>query len=105
VLFRNKALDPKLTRLYWLVALWTLAFPLIANSWGWIFTEMGRQPWVVYGLLKTDAAGSPSVSAAFVLVTLIGFTLIYSVLAVVDVVLLARFGKAGPEAVEPVHAY
>ncbi len=44
VLLPKKALGPKLTRLYWLAAIWTLGFPLIANSWGWIFTEMGRQP-------------------------------------------------------------
>jgi cytochrome bd ubiquinol oxidase subunit I len=97
----------RLERARWFhrAAPWAIALPVAANLLGWTFAEMGRQPWVVYGLLKTDAAGSPSVSAAFVLVTLIGFTLIYSVLAVVDVVLLARFGKAGPEAVEPVHAY
>jgi cytochrome bd ubiquinol oxidase subunit I len=87
------------------LAPWAMALPVGANLLGWTFAEMGRQPWVVYGLLKTDAAGSPSVSAAFVLVTLLGFTAIYGVLAVVDVLLLARFGKAGPEAVEPEHAY
>ncbi len=58
VLFRQP-LSPKLTRIYWRVALWTLAFPLIASSWGWIFTEMGRQPWVVYGVLRTRDAVSP----------------------------------------------
>ena len=55
--------------------------PFLANSAGWVFTEMGRQPWVVFGMLKTDDAGSPSVSTAEVLITLIGFTLLYGVLA------------------------
>lgn len=59
VLFRNKALSTRLTGWYWFIAIWTLGFPLIANSWGWIFTEMGRQPWVVYGVLRTSDAVSP----------------------------------------------
>ena len=57
------------------------ALPFLANSAGWIFTEMGRQPWVVFGLLQTGDAGSPAVSVAEVLITLIGFTLLYGVLA------------------------
>jgi cytochrome d ubiquinol oxidase subunit I len=59
------------------------ALPFIANSMGWIFTEMGRQPWVVFGMLKTSDAGSPAVSTAEVLITLIGFTLLYAVLALI----------------------
>jgi cytochrome d ubiquinol oxidase subunit I len=59
------------------------ALPFIANSMGWIFTEMGRQPWVVFGMLKTSDAGSPAVSTAEVLITLIGFTLLYAVLAII----------------------
>ncbi|MGW2518752.1 cytochrome ubiquinol oxidase subunit I [Streptomyces sp. NPDC001617] len=96
VLFRNKALSPKLGRLYWLVAIWTLGFPLIANSWGWIFTEMGRQPWVVYGVLQTRQAVSPGVSQAEVLISMITFTALYAVLAVVEVKLLVKYVKAGP---------
>lgn len=59
VLFKKQALGPNLTPWYWRIATWTMAFPLIANSWGWIFTEMGRQPWVVYGVLRTRDAVSP----------------------------------------------
>ncbi|MEU9980357.1 cytochrome ubiquinol oxidase subunit I [Streptomyces sp. NPDC050856] len=95
VLFR-KALSPRLTKVYWLVALWTLAFPLIANSWGWIFTEMGRQPWVVYGVLRTRDAVSPGVSQAEVLISMTLFTLLYAVLAVIEVRLLVKYVKAGP---------
>ena len=58
---------------------WTLVFPLIANSWGWIFTETGRQPWVVYGVLQTRDAVSPGVSQGEVLTSLIVFTLLYAV--------------------------
>jgi cytochrome d ubiquinol oxidase subunit I len=96
VLFKNKALNPKLGRLYWLVAIWTLGFPLIANSWGWIFTEMGRQPWVVYGVLQTRHAVSPGVSQAEVLISMIVFTTLYAILAVVEVKLLVKYVKAGP---------
>ncbi|MFD3513159.1 cytochrome ubiquinol oxidase subunit I [Streptomyces sp. NPDC058657] len=96
VLFRRKALSPRLASVYWIVALWTMLFPLIANSWGWIFTEMGRQPWVVYGVLKTSAAVSPGVSQGEVLTSMIAFTTLYAILAVVEVKLLVKYIKAGP---------
>jgi cytochrome d ubiquinol oxidase subunit I len=80
------------------VAPWGIALPLAANILGWVFAEMGRQPWVVYGLLKTSEAGSPAVGAGFVVATLVGFTLVYGLLAAIDVFLLARFAKAGPAA-------
>ena len=70
--------------------------PFVANSAGWIFTEMGRQPWVVFGLLKTDAAGSPSVSTTEVLVTLVGFTLLYGVLAVIAGRVFLDNARKGP---------
>jgi cytochrome d ubiquinol oxidase subunit I len=96
VLFRNKALSPKLTPWYWRIATWTLAFPLVANSWGWIFTEMGRQPWVVYGVLQTRHAVSPGVSQGEVLTSMIVLTSLYAILAVVEIKLLAKYVKAGP---------
>jgi len=75
--------------------------PLLAMSAGWIFTEMGRQPWIVFGQQKTAAAVSTSVSVGEVLVTLIGFTLVYAALAVVEVVLLLRYVRQGaPEEVD-----
>ncbi|MFJ1830243.1 cytochrome ubiquinol oxidase subunit I, partial [Streptomyces sp. NPDC088178] len=89
-------LSPKLAKCYWIVALWTLLFPLIANSWGWIFTEMGRQPWVVYGVFQTRDAVSPGVSQGEVLTSMIGFTLLYAALAVIEVKLLVKYIKAGP---------
>lgn len=84
----------------WRAGLWTLAFPLAGNSFGWIFTEMGRQPWVVFGVLKTESAVSPSVSAGEVLTSLIVFTLLYGALAVVEVGLLRRYVIAGPPEIE-----
>ncbi|WP_329464092.1 cytochrome ubiquinol oxidase subunit I [Streptomyces sp. NBC_01431] len=96
VLFKSKPLGARLTKWYWFCAVWTLGFPLIANSWGWIFTEMGRQPWVVYGVLRTRDAVSPSVSQGEVLTSMIVFTLLYAVLAVIEVRLLVKYVKAGP---------
>jgi len=79
---------------------WAIALPYIANSSGWILTEMGRQPWIVQGLLKTEQANSPNVSGGMVLFTLIGFVVIYATLMVADVYLLSRFAKAGPDATD-----
>ncbi|BBG03664.1 MULTISPECIES: cytochrome ubiquinol oxidase subunit I [Pseudonocardia] len=84
------------------VALLGLVTPFAANSAGWIFTEMGRQPWVVFGVLQTADGVSPSVGWASVLTSLIVFTLLYGVLAVVEVVLLIRAVRAGPPPGEPV---
>ena len=69
--------------------------PLFANSFGWIFTEMGRQPWVVFGLMPTAAGVSPGTTAAEVLTSLIAFTVLYGVLALIEVRLLLTYIKAG----------
>ncbi|MBA3490085.1 MAG: cytochrome ubiquinol oxidase subunit I, partial [Longispora sp.] len=62
--------------------------PLAASSAGWIFTEMGRQPWAVFGLMTTANAVSPTATTGHVLTSLIVFTLLYAALAVVEVRLL-----------------
>ena len=69
-----------------------IALPYLANSGGWILAEMGRQPWIVYGLQTVYEGVSASVSGTEVLISLIGFALVYTVLAVVDVYLLAKYG-------------
>jgi cytochrome d ubiquinol oxidase subunit I len=82
-----------------------LLFPLMGISSGWIFTEMGRQPWIVYGLMKTEAGVSPTLSAGVAWTSIIIFTLLYGVLAVITVGLMARQVKIGPpETVELVDA-
>ncbi len=74
--------------------------PLAANSFAWMFTEIGRQPWIVFGLMRTATAVSPTASTFEVLVTMVGFTLLYGVLAVLMVGLVVRRVRAGlPEAV------
>ena len=78
---------------------WALFLPYIANTAGWILTETGRQPWIVHGLLLTKDGVSP-LSPGLVLLTLIGFVLIYGALMAVDVYLLAKYAKAGIPAAE-----
>jgi cytochrome d ubiquinol oxidase subunit I len=77
--------------------------PLGASTAGWIFTEMGRQPWIVFGELLTRNGVSRSVSLTEVLTSFLAFTLIYAVLAVVEGRLLFRYAKAGlpPDEPEP----
>jgi cytochrome bd ubiquinol oxidase subunit I len=83
------------------LALWAIFLPFLANTTGWIFTEMGRQPWIVYGVLSTARGVSKVVSAPEVALTLAGFTLIYGGLAVVEGWLMVRYAKAGPHEEEP----
>ncbi|HUY30139.1 MAG TPA: cytochrome ubiquinol oxidase subunit I [Acidimicrobiales bacterium] len=70
-----------------------MALPFLANASGWIFTEMGRQPWLVYGLLRTLHGVSPTVSTADVATTLIGFVGLYTAIGVVDAVLMVRAAR------------
>ncbi len=70
-----------------------IALPYLANSFGWILTEVGRQPWLVYGLQKTADGVSQVVSGNYVLISLVGFTVVYLVLAIIDIGLLAHYAK------------
>ncbi len=72
-----------------------LFLPYLANSAGWIFTEIGRQPWIVYGLQLTANASSPTVTTGMLITSLVTLTLLYSSLIVVDVYLLWR-NSVGP---------
>jgi cytochrome d ubiquinol oxidase subunit I len=77
---------------YLRIALWSVGAPFLANSTGWIFTEMGRQPWVVYGLLTTAKAVS-HVSAVTVGLSLIGFTAVYTFLGIIEIGLIVRLAR------------
>jgi cytochrome bd ubiquinol oxidase subunit I len=78
--------------------------PYIANTFGWIMTEIGRQPWIVFGLQRTEDAVSPNVSTGMVALSLVAFVAIYGILMVADVFLLMKFGKMGPTTNEPVES-
>ncbi|MET0392967.1 MAG: cytochrome ubiquinol oxidase subunit I [Chitinophagaceae bacterium] len=90
---RGKLFDKK-----WLMRVFVLAvlLPQVANQAGWFTAEMGRQPWVVYGLLRTSDALSKSVQANQVLFSLILFTLVYAMLFVLFLYLLNKKIKHGP---------
>ena len=81
-------------------ALWALllSFPLpyIANTAGWLTAEIGRQPWVVYGLMRTSQGYSKYVSAGNGLFTLLGFMAMYTVLSILFILLVYRIIQAGP---------
>jgi cytochrome d ubiquinol oxidase subunit I len=83
-------------RLFWPAVMWTAPAPFLANTAGWLFTEMGRQPWVVFGLYRTGEGVSPRVGAPAVAASLIGFTLVYLALAAIALKLVLKFAKAGP---------
>jgi cytochrome d ubiquinol oxidase subunit I len=90
----------------WLLALLVpaIALPYVANSTGWIFTEIGRVPWIVFGLMTLEQGVSIAVTAGEVLFSLVAFTLVYGVLMAANVYLLARYaraGLAGPDEGEP----
>jgi cytochrome bd ubiquinol oxidase subunit I len=90
----------KLERARWF--LWTaivaIALPYIAATAGWILTEMGRQPWIVQGLLKTSEANSPSVSTTWLAISLSFFVTLYLTLLVVDLWLMRRYARLDPSA-------
>jgi cytochrome d ubiquinol oxidase subunit I len=85
----------RLERARWFhwTALGAIALPYIAASAGWVLTEMGRQPWIVQGLLKTSEANSPNVSTTWLGISLGVFITLYVVLGVVDFVLMRRYAR------------
>jgi len=79
----------------WVLAMLAIAGPMVGHSAGWIFTEMGRQPWTVVGLYRTSESVSPSVSGGAVLTSLITFTALYGILAIVEVGLVIKYVRIG----------
>ncbi|GLY31753.1 cytochrome ubiquinol oxidase subunit I [Kineosporia sp. NBRC 101731] len=77
--------------------------PLAANAIGWIFTETARQPWLAFGLFRTEQGVSPGVTAAEVIISIVGFTIVYGILAVVWVRLMCRLVRSGPGSGETEH--
>lgn len=77
---------------------WVLVLPYLANATGWILTEMGRQPWIVYGYLKVQDAVSPNLTVLDLWISLIGYTVVYGSLAVAMVYLMKKYAIAGPDA-------
>ena len=86
----------------WKIAIWSFPASLLAMTVGWVFTEMGRQPWLVFGLLRTEDGISPGVTGVEILISLIAFTVVYGILAVVEFRLILKAVRTGPaDAPEP----
>jgi len=91
-------------RWFYRAAIWGVALPYLATTTGWIFTEMGRQPWTVFGVLKTSQSVSQGVTASSVIISMVAFTLVYAALAAIAGWLAVRHIKAGAPPEEPAPA-
>jgi cytochrome bd ubiquinol oxidase subunit I len=74
---------------------WVIPLPYLAAELGWVVAEMGRQPWIVYRVMRTADAASPSVGTGQVIFTIISFLIIYGLLAALDIYLLAKAARKG----------
>ena len=88
-------------RKFLIFMLFCIPLPYVTAQLGWLVSEIGRQPWIVYGMLETAKAVSKNLSPADVWISFLVFCAIYGVLGVVDVWLLAKVARTGPVA-EPV---
>jgi len=82
---------------------WSIPLPYLANSAGWILTEVGRQPWIVFGLMRVEDGVSLAVSPGAVLFSLLLFAFIYAALMLFDIYLLAKFARRGVAPAEELH--
>ena len=91
-------LRPRLEQMTWYLKamMWAIPLPYIANAMGWTVAEVGRQPWIVYGIMKTHDAASP-IDPTQVLISFIGFLLVYGLLGTLGFWLIIRAIKEGPE--------
>lgn len=85
---------------YWRTMIVAISLPFIANTAGWIMTEIGRQPWTVFGLLTTADSVSPGVTANEVLFSMLSFSAVYLALLCVLIYLFVRTARKGPEVAE-----
>ncbi|MBP1990991.1 cytochrome ubiquinol oxidase subunit I [Paenibacillus eucommiae] len=81
---------------FWRMMVAAISLPFISNTAGWIMTEMGRQPWTVFGLLRTEDSVSPNVTTGQVWFSLISFSTIYLILLFILIFLFVRVAKQGP---------
>jgi cytochrome d ubiquinol oxidase subunit I len=86
--------------LLWALML-AMPFPYIANEAGWVTTEVGRQPWIVYGLMRTATAASTNVAGGETIFTIIGFAGMYFLLGVLFLLLVLREIGVGPDGAHP----
>jgi cytochrome d ubiquinol oxidase subunit I len=82
------------------IVFWSMLLPVVANTTGWLFTEIARQPWTVFGLFQTAQSVSNTVSAGEVLFSLIAYTLLYAVLIVVMIKLMIKYASRNVDEIE-----
>ena len=93
------AMRGDITKVKWMTSVpWVIVLPFIATTSGWLVTEMGRQPWIVQGLLKVQDAVSPNLTTADLLISLIGYAVVYGALIVADFYLMKKYALLGPDA-------
>lgn len=88
------------SRAFLFIATWAVPVPFIMNTAGWFLTENGRQPWIVQGLMTTANGASTSVSATELIISLVAFFAVYVVLAVLDLVMMLRYGRRDLEQID-----
>ena len=98
-LYRKRRLET--TRWFLWIGVVAIAFPYVAATAGWILTEMGRQPWIVQGLLKTSDAVSTGLSTTTIAASLSVFIGLYTALGIVDFVLMRRYARLDPPQADP----
>ncbi len=77
------------------IFVWAMVLPYLANTSGWLLTEVGRFPWVVFGLVKMENGVSTAVSSGELLISLIGYVLVYGALIVATIYLLNKYARSG----------
>ena len=97
-LYHTRRNDYEESKWFKWVPFWAISLPYIANVSGWVLTEMGRQPWIVYDLLKVEDAVSPNLTPTDIAISLVGYTLVYGSLAVAMFYLMKKYAIAGPDA-------
>ena len=97
-LYRN---NPQKSPLLLKILVWSIPLPYLANQLGWTVAEVGRQPWIVYNLMRTSDAVSP-ISAGQVAASCIAFILVYTLLGAANIYLLIKFARKGPAEVHEV---
>ncbi|MDD2853075.1 MAG: cytochrome ubiquinol oxidase subunit I [Desulfuromonadaceae bacterium] len=84
-------------RTFLTIMVFAIPAPYLAQQLGWLVAELGRQPWIVYGVLKTSDAVSKSITSTQVILSLLGFTVLYGMLGAIDIFLLVKYAKKGPD--------
>jgi cytochrome d ubiquinol oxidase subunit I len=84
-------------RLFLTIMVFAIPAPYLAEQLGWLVAELGRQPWIVFGVLKTADAVSKSITVMQVALSLLGFTVLYGILGAIDIFLLVKYARKGPD--------